>query len=76
MPLAEKLRKLEKGVKVRPPREWWNKTRKSVKRQYPKYLERRIDKITAGIWHNYPKNRKVSIIKTTMKQRAKLKQLG
>ena len=76
MPLAEKLRKAQKGVKVRPPMEWWKKTRKSVKKQYPKYLERRIDKITAGIWHKYPKHRKVWIIKNTMRERAKLKKLG
>ena len=76
MPLSEKLRKVQRGVKVRPPREWWRKTRKRVKKQYPTYLERRIDKITAGIWHKYPKSRKVKIIKNTMRERAKLNMLG
>lgn len=37
----------------RPPKKWFNKMKKRIKKQYPTYGEKRINKIVAGIWHDY-----------------------
>lgn len=43
----EKYRKNPK----RPPRKWFLKMMKRVRKQYPTYSKRRIAKIVAGIWY-------------------------
>jgi len=35
----------------RPPKEWFEKMKKRVKKQYPGRSEESIDRIVAGIWH-------------------------
>ena len=55
MPKAAKLKKLEQGKKVSPPKDWWDKMRAKVGRQkkYKGFSRTRLDRITAGIWHGY-----------------------
>lgn len=40
-------------VKSLPPKKWWVKRRKAIRKQYPQRTEKDINKITAGIWHKY-----------------------
>lgn len=55
MPKAEKLRSLERGEKVRPPKKWWTKMRRRIGQmeKYKGFSAGRKAKITAGIWHGY-----------------------
>lgn len=65
MPKAEKLRRLKAGMKVRPPKKWWNKMYKKVSRQkkYSRFGRKRKSKITAGIWHKHKKATKIRIVR-------------
>jgi len=36
----------------RPPKQWFDKMKRKIKKQYD-YGEKRINKIVAGIWHDY-----------------------
>lgn len=55
MPVAEKLRKLERGKKVRPPKRWWVRMRRRIgaMKKYRGFAPSRRARITAGIWHGY-----------------------
>ena len=55
MPKAEKLRKLERGEKVRPPKKWWSRMRRRIgqMQKYKEFGAARKSRIVAGIWHGY-----------------------
>jgi len=64
---ARKLNALESGKNVRPPKKWFDKVRRSVKRQYPTYGQKRINQITGGIWHKMKRSSKIRIVKKYQK---------
>ena len=63
--LLKKIPQIEQGIKVRPPKEWWNGMRKivGISDKYKGFPEARKDEITAGIWHGYAKEQQIKIIK-------------
>ena len=64
-PGPEKIKKLEAGEKVKPPKKWWDKMRAEIAAE-PKYKDRSsedLDTITAGIWYGYDKAAQEKIIK-------------
>jgi hypothetical protein len=69
MPLREEIQKVEAGEKVRPPREWFNAMLRQVRRQYPKFSIERLNRITAGVWHKYPKATKLTLLRRYQKER-------
>lgn len=46
----------------RPPKVWFDKMKRRMQQQYPTYGEKRIQTITAGIWHGYPEATKTRIV--------------
>ena len=64
MPAAEKVRAIRKGRKVRPPKKWFKKMLRKVKRQkkYKNLPHKRHQKIAAGIWHSYKPKTQIGII--------------
>lgn len=63
MTYAEKVARIRAGKKVRPPDRWWRAMWRTVRLQYPDRSVRDVSKITAGIWHNYSKEKQVGILK-------------
>lgn len=47
----------------RPPKKWFDKMKRKMQKQYPSYAEERINKITAGIWHDYSPSTQNRILK-------------
>ena len=47
----------------RPPKKWFDKMKRKAKKQYPKYSEKRINKIVAGIWYDYKSSTRKRILK-------------
>lgn len=45
----------------RPPKVWFDKMKRRMQQQYPTYGEKRIQTITAGIWHDYSEATKTRI---------------
>lgn len=60
---ARKIELIRRGKTVRPPKRWWKKMRKVVRRQYPEFGARRINRITAGVWHDYSPSTQIVIIR-------------
>lgn len=61
----------------RPPKKWFDKMKRKAKKQYPKYGEKRINKIVAGIWYDYKAStRKRIIAKEVRRQVGKRKKWG
>ena len=61
----------------RPPKKWFDKMKRKTKKQYPKYPEKRINKIVAGIWYDYkPSTRKRILAKEGKKTGKKKKKWG
>lgn len=48
----------------RPPKKWFDKMKKRIKKEYSSYGEKRINKIVAGIWHDYKPSTQKRILKT------------
>jgi len=74
MPYEAEIKKIQAGKKVRPPRKWFQAMKRIVKRQYPtiKHIlpkfrklgyRRAIDRIIAGIWHDYSPKAQVGILR-------------
>ena len=47
----------------RPPKKWFDKMKRKVKKQYPTYSQKRINKIVAGIWYDYKSSTRKRILK-------------
>ena len=47
----------------RPPKKWFDKMKRKAKKQYPKYSQKRINKIVAGIWYDYKASTRKRILK-------------
>ena len=47
----------------RPPKKWFDKMKRKVKKQYPTYSQKRINKIVAGIWYDYKASTRKRILK-------------
>jgi hypothetical protein len=60
---ARKIRALRAGRGVRPPKRFWSKMLKRVKKQYPKVSKKRRATIVGGIWSRYKTSSKIRIVK-------------
>jgi len=67
MPKAgEKSRKrkaLSQGQGVKPPKKWWDKTKRSTEKEYPNYGKQRVARIVGGIWSKSSVPTKKKIVK-------------
>ena len=46
----------------RPPKKWFDKMKRRARKQYPTYGDKRIAKIVAGIWYDYPEKTRKRIL--------------
>ena len=61
--LLKKIPQIKQGLGTRPPKEWWEGMSKIVKKGYPGRSKQAQSRITAGVWHHYPPEAKIGIIK-------------
>lgn len=60
---ARKLKQLEAGENVRPPKNWWTKVRPVIVKQYPWKDKREVDQVLGGIWNEYNTQTKEKIVR-------------
>jgi len=60
----------------RPPKVWFDKMRVRVRKQYPTYGKRRVNKIVGGIWQNYSQATKNKILRREGKMGKKYGKIG
>ncbi len=58
-----KLKQLEAGGNVRPPKNWWKKVRPVIVNQYPMRDKREVDQVLGGIWNSYDTQTKEKIVR-------------
>lgn len=54
---------IEKLAPGRPPKKFLSEMKKKLKKQYPKYDDKQLTTIAAGIWHKYDIDTKVELTK-------------
>jgi len=60
---ARKIRALRAGRGVRPPKRFWTKMMRRVKKQYPRASKKRRARIVGGIWARYGIPSKIRIVR-------------
>lgn len=60
---ARKLHALSARRSVRPPKRWFDMVKRSTKKQYPRYGDRRVGQIVGGIWAKASSATKKKIVK-------------
>ena len=61
--LRKKIPQLQQGYGARPPKEWFDGMRKIIVKGYPGRNKYEWDRLVAGVWHKYPAETKISIIR-------------
>jgi hypothetical protein len=61
--LLKKIPMIKQGYGTRPPKEWWEGMSKIVKKGYSGRSKQSQARIAAGIWHKYPAEAKIGIIR-------------
>lgn len=59
----------------RPSKKWFDKMKRKMEKQYPSYGEKRISKIVAGIWYDYPESTRKRLVRQE-KQKGGKKKVG
>jgi len=57
-----KIKLLESGENVRPPKKWWDKMLPMIKNTYPMYSQNELYNVLGGIWNKYDMETKLRII--------------